>query len=160
MPPLSPYPVIRLPLPGLSMTSWKLSGSRAPKTEEEWQAEFDRYKQFPEYAANPSMTIDDFKRIFHIEWGHRMLGRATGAVFGLPLIGFALARRIPSWMWPKLLLALGLGGTQGLVGWWMVKSGLSKETIVGEDPRVSPYRLAAHLTMAFATYVAPHQASA
>ena len=133
------------------MTSWKFTGSRAPRTEQEWQAEFDRYRQFPDFQAYPNMDLAGFKRIFHIEYGHRMLGRTSGLVFALPLLAFAARGKLPRWMWPKLGLAFALGGTQGLVGWWMVKSGLSKETMVGDDPRVSPYRLAAHLTMAFAT---------
>ena len=115
--------------------------------------EFERYKKFPEFQAYPSMTLEEFKHIFHIEYGHRMLGRLTGVAFLVPLAGFAATGAIPAWLVPRLVAMGGLGAFQGLVGWWMVKSGLSRETIVGDDPRVSPYRLAAHLTMAFATYV-------
>ena len=134
------------------MTSWRLTGGAAPSTPEEWAQEFERYKKFPEYQANPDMTVQDFKRIYHIEWGHRWLGRITGVVFSVPLVYFAARGRIPRWLWPRLGAMFALGGTQGLVGWWMVKSGLSRETIVGDDPRVNPYRLSAHLGMAFATY--------
>eukprot|EP00962_Isochrysis_galbana_P060965 scaffold36078_cov56-Isochrysis_galbana.AAC.1 len=98
------------------------------------------------------MTVDEFKSIFWLEWGHRMAGRAVGFVFGLPLAYFALRGRIPASLAPRLCLLFSMGGAQGLVGWWMVKSGLEAPAHEDGVPRVSPYRLAAHLTVAFAIY--------
>mmetsp|Transcript_12973 Transcript_12973/g.21291 ORF Transcript_12973/g.21291 Transcript_12973/m.21291 type:complete len:442 (-) Transcript_12973:346-1671(-) len=142
----------RLTKSGLSMTDWKVQGSLPPQTQDEWEKEFERYKQFPEWQQRKSMTLDEFKYIFYWEWGHRALGRALGLAYCLPLALFAARGRLRPDLRPKLAALLGLGGTQGLVGWWMVRSGLE-----GVDPRqrkeirVSPYRLAAHLGMAFTT---------
>jgi len=99
------------------------------------------------------MTLDEFKFIYYMEWGHRMLGRTAGMAFALPLLYFGFRGRIQAPLWRRMGLMLGLGGCQGLIGWWMVRSGLKKETLVHpEDPRVSPYRLAVHLSMAFTLY--------
>ncbi|CAM9910018.1 unnamed protein product [Heterosigma akashiwo] len=142
----------RLTKSGLSMTDWKVQGSLPPQTQDEWEKEFERYKQFPEWQQRKSMTLDEFKYIFYWEWGHRALGRALGLAYCLPLALFAARGRLRPDLRPKLAALLGLGGTQGLVGWWMVRSGLE-----GVDPRqrkeirVSPYRLAAHLGTAFTT---------
>jgi len=114
--------------------------------------EFERYKTFPEWQQRKGMTLDEFKFIYFWEWGHRMLGRVLGLVYAGPLLYFAARGRLAPHLKPKLALLLGLGGTQGLIGWWMVRSGLE-----GVDPgtrkeiRVSPYRLATHLGMAFTT---------
>ena len=145
--------VTRLTNSGLSMTDWKPLGSLPPATAEEWQAEFDRYKTFPEWAQRKSMTLDEFKYIFFWEWGHRMLGRAVGVAFAAPWAYFAVRRKIPPGFHGRMALLFAMGGTQGLVGWWMVKSGLG-EGRRGDrtEIRVSPYRLAAHLGMAVATY--------
>lgn len=99
------------------------------------------------------MELSEFKQIYFVEWAHRMAGRAIGVIYGLPLLGFALAGRIPRALAPRLTLLLALGGSQGLVGWWMVKSGLEEPpSDLDGVPRVSPYRLACHLTMAFTIY--------
>eukprot|EP00605_Chrysophyceae_sp_TOSAG23-4_P001045 GSChrysophyteH1.ASY1.ANO1.1149.1 assembled CDS len=148
--------ITRLTRSGLSMTDWKLQGSLPPTSVEEWNREFDRYKKFPEWQQRQSMTLDEFKYIFFWEWGHRMLGRGLGVAFALPFLVFAARGMIPRHLMPRMALLFTMGGTQGLVGWWMVKSGLDKATIIGIDQnreiRVSPYRLATHLGMAFATF--------
>lgn len=144
----------RLTISGLSMVDWKPQGSLPPIGRTQWEVEFERYKSYPQWQrSDKNMTLSDFKTIFYWEWGHRMLGRATGLVFAVPLAYFGMRGRIPSWLWPRLGGMFLLGGTQGLIGWWMVKSGLSERTL---DPhkvaRVSPYRLATHLTLAFTLY--------
>ena len=150
--------ITRLTKSGLSMTDWKLQGTMPPTNLEEWNREFDRYKQFPEWQQRQNMTLHEFKYIFFWEWGHRMMGRSLGFAFALPFIGFAARGMIPRRLMPRMALLFGLGGTQGLIGWWMVKSGLDKATIIGLDRnreiRVSPYRLATHLGMAFTTFAA------
>eukprot|EP00511_Aplanochytrium_stocchinoi_P006071 CAMPEP_0204830946 /NCGR_PEP_ID=MMETSP1346-20131115/9500_1 /ASSEMBLY_ACC=CAM_ASM_000771 /TAXON_ID=215587 /ORGANISM="Aplanochytrium stocchinoi, Strain GSBS06" /LENGTH=305 /DNA_ID=CAMNT_0051961563 /DNA_START=356 /DNA_END=1270 /DNA_ORIENTATION=+ len=147
--------VTRLTRSGLSMVDWKLQGRPLPRNEEEWALEFEKYKQFPEYKRiNMGMTLDEFKEIYFLEWAHRMWGRGLGLVYGLPCFYFIVsgkAKAIPG-MVPKLIALLGLGAAQGLVGWWMVKSGLTEDPNVYKDPRVSPYRLAAHLTAALCLY--------
>jgi heme a synthase len=149
----------RLTRSGLSMVDWKPQGRPLPSTTEEWEFEFEKYKAFPEYQKlNQNMTLGEFKRIYFMEWAHRMWGRAIGLVFAVPLLGFAAAKRIPKQLYGRLALLFAMGGGQGLVGWWMVKSGLTHEHLPGisrsehDTPRVSPYRLTAHLSMAFATY--------
>jgi len=147
--------VTRLTRSGLSMVDWRPQGSLLPSTNAEWMLEFEKYKQFPEYQKlNMGMTLDEFKKIYFMEWLHRMWGRGLGIVFGVPLVYF-LARgkvqKIPG-LAPKLAGLLLLGGSQGLVGWWMVKSGLEEPVHDYREPRVSPYRLTAHLTMALALY--------
>jgi len=98
--------------------------------------------------------MGDFKRIYAWEYGHRMYGRLIGCAFTLPLIYYALRRRLNPAMYGRLALLLGLGGSQGLIGWWMVRSGLSESgnATYNDLPRVSPYRLATHLGFAFALY--------
>ncbi len=146
----------RLTKSGLSMTDWNLQGSKPPMSKEEWEKEFDRYKQFPEWQQRKSMTLDEFKYIFWWEWGHRMMGRSLGVAFAVPFLVFTARGMIPRTLMPRMALLFGLGGTQGLIGWWMVKSGLDKKTIIGLDQgreiRVSPYRLATHLGLAFTTF--------
>ncbi|CAM9506943.1 unnamed protein product [Chrysoparadoxa australica] len=147
--------VTRLTKSGLSMTDWKLQGSLPPSNQEEWEAEFERYKSFPEYQQRKGMALDEFKFIFWWEYCHRMLGRCLGVIYGVPLLYFAATRAIPRHVTGKVFALLGLGGAQGLVGWWMVKSGLDAKDPQGastKEIRVSPYRLATHLGMAFTTY--------
>lgn len=149
--------VTRLTRSGLSMVDWRPQGSWLPQDDEAWQAEFDKYKQFPEYRLkNMGMTLEEFKDIYWWEWFHRMLGRGIGLAFALPGAALALGGSIPRALRGRLGLAFALGGTQGLIGWWMVKSGLDHKNYEGEnkfkDPRVSPYRLATHLTMAFSIF--------
>lgn len=145
--------VTRLTKSGLSMTDWKPLGSRPPLTTEEWVTEFERYKQYPEWQQRQTMDLEEFKYIFYWEWGHRMLGRSVGLAFAVPWAYFAVRGRIPPGYHGRMALLFAMGGTQGLVGWWMVKSGLGDDRRGDrQEIRVSPYRLAAHLGMAVATY--------
>jgi len=146
--------VTRLTRSGLSMTDWTPLGSFPPITHGEWLAEFEKYKTFPEWQQRQSMTLDEFKHIFYWEWGHRMMGRVVGLAFVLPWGYYAWVRHIiPPGYNQNFSLLLTMGTTQGLVGWWMVKSGLG-ENRRGDthEIRVSPYRLATHLTMAVSTF--------
>ena len=149
--------ITRLTRSGLSMTDWKLQGSLPPMTPAEWEREFNRYKLFPEWQQRQSMTMEEFKFIYFWEYGHRMMGRFIGVAFTLPLIYFGARGMIPRASWPRMALLFSLGGGQGLVGWWMVKSGLALDSLPPaqqKEIRVSPYRLATHLGMAFTTYTA------
>lgn len=134
----------RLTDSGLSMVEWQPLTVLPPLTEPEWQATFDKYRQFPEYQKkNYGMTLAEFKGIFWLEYLHRLWGRAIGVVFALPFLWFLVRGAVDR----PLALRLGglfvLGGMQGLVGWLMVRSGLV------DQPMVSPVRLAAHLGLAF-----------
>lgn len=136
--------ITRLTESGLSITSWKpLSGTIPPLNDAQWQAEFDAYKQIPQFSVNNSwMMLDDFKVIFFWEYLHRLLGRVLGLLFIVPFLVFLAQKRFtPQLAWPLFGLFI-LGGFQGALGWWMVSSGLSELT------SVSQYRLAAHLTAA------------
>jgi cytochrome c oxidase assembly protein subunit 15 len=144
--------VTRLTRSGLSMVDWKLQGSLPPMNAEEWEKEFDNYKKFPEWQQRKSMTIDEFKYIYFWEYGHRMMGRFIGVAFTGPFLYFALRGMIPKQMYGRLAGLFTLGGTQGLIGWWMVKSGLEMDPAQKKEIRVSPYRLTTHLAMAFTTY--------
>lgn len=144
--------ITRLTRSGLSMTDWSIQGGMPPRTTEEWEAEFQRYKQFPEFNQRQTMTLEEFKFIYHWEYGHRMLGRFLGVAFGLPALYFIARGRINKSLYPRLGLLFTLGGAQGLVGWWMVKSGLEMNPEQKNEIRVSPYRLTAHLAMAFTTF--------
>ncbi|KAK4803775.1 hypothetical protein SAY86_003592 [Trapa natans] len=143
----------RLTRSGLSMTDWKFTGSLPPLTDEDWIKEFEKYKQSPEYKrVNKGMSIEDFKFIYWMEYGHRMWGRALGIVFALPFSYFLRKGYITLRLGLQLSGLFALGAGQGLIGWWMVKSGLEEPPSEYIQPRVSPYRLAAHLTSAFAIY--------
>ncbi|MEM1155063.1 MAG: COX15/CtaA family protein, partial [Pseudomonadota bacterium] len=133
---------------GLSMVDWRpVTGIIPPLTEQAWQEEFDQYRQYPEYQkVNKGMSLDAFKSIFMYEYLHRVLGRLIGLLFLLPLLYFAWRGRIRQGLTPKLVLLFFLGGCQGLLGWYMVKSGLV------DNPRVSQYRLTAHLGLAVVIY--------
>lgn len=145
--------VTRLTKSGLSMTDWKPLGSLPPMTLSEWNKEFDRYKQFPEWQQRKSMSLEEFQYIFYWEWGHRMMGRVVGLAFALPWGYFVFKKKIPAGFSNRMKVLFAMGGTQGLVGWWMVKSGLGEDRRGDkQEIRVSPYRLAAHLGMAFSTY--------
>ena len=149
--------VTRLTRSGLSMTDWKFVGSRPPMSQQEWDEEFERYKQFPEFKrVNFEITLSEFKFIYMMEWSHRMFGRFIGVAFGLPFMFFAARRQIPSHLYGRLAGLFAMGGTQGFIGWWMVRSGLeeaeSEHDRRYKEPRVSPYRLAVHLISAFAIY--------
>lgn len=140
--------ITRLTHSGLSITDYKLiSGTIPPLNEEEWVAEFERYKQFPEYQKlHFHFTLEDFKDIYFWEWLHRVLGRFIGIVFIVPFLYFLFTRQLSRSTIKKSLILLFLGAFQGFLGWYMVKSGLV------DIPAVSHYRLAAHLTTAFITF--------
>ncbi|WP_416915853.1 MAG: heme A synthase [Roseicyclus sp.] len=136
----------RLTDSGLSITEWApLSGAIPPLSAEEWQAEFDAYRQIPEYQLqNRGMSMAEFKVIYWWEWGHRQLGRVIGLVWALGFFGLMLTRNIPPGWTGRLFLLGVLGGTQGAIGWWMVHSGLQEGML-----DVASYRLATHLGLAF-----------
>jgi len=141
----------RLTESGLSMTSWHLiKDISRPQTEEEWIKEFERYKTYPEYEeVHADMTLEGFKFIYHMEWGHRNWGRSIGGLFLLPFGYFVARKRLTP---QTLKRCLGIGailGFQGGMGWYMVKSGLEKNPDMLGQTRVSPYRLCAHLMTAF-----------
>ena len=139
--------ITRLTESGLSITQWKpVSGIVPPLNDAEWQAEFANYKRIPEYQQlNQGMTLAGFKAIFFWEYFHRLLGRLIGLAFAVPLVWFAIRRQIPRGYGWRLVALLALGGLQGAIGWWMVKSGLSVRT------DVSHVRLAVHLLVALFT---------
>ncbi len=140
----------RLTESGLSIVEWKpVTGAVPPLTEAQWAAEFEKYKQIPQYRElNRGMSLSQFKTIFWWEWAHRMLGRVIGAVFLLPLLFFLWRGWVGRELrWPLFGL-FALGGVQGAVGWWMVSSGLT------ERVSVSQYRLAFHMTLACVIYAA------
>jgi cytochrome c oxidase assembly protein subunit 15 len=136
----------RLTDSGLSITEWKpVTGVIPPLTLSAWQEAFDAYQKIPEYLElKRGMSLEEFKTIYWWEWGHRFLGRLIGVVFLLPFLAFWMAGYIPRALLPRLLGLFALGGLQGAVGWYMVKSGL----VARVD--VSQYRLAAHLGIAVA----------
>lgn len=138
--------ITRLTESGLSMTEWKpISGIIPPLNEAQWLAEFANYQRIPEYQQiNRGMSLDGFKQIFFWEYVHRVLGRLIGLAFALPLLWFAIRRKIPQGYGVRLIALLALGGLQGAIGWWMVASGLSERT------DVSHIRLAVHFTVALA----------
>uniref|UniRef100_A0A7S2TSY5 Cytochrome c oxidase assembly protein COX15 n=1 Tax=Lotharella oceanica TaxID=641309 RepID=A0A7S2TSY5_9EUKA len=135
------------------MVKWNPPGILPPLTEKGWVEEFEKYQRFPEYQKHKDdLNLSNFKWIWYMEWGHRMAGRLTGMAFALPLGYFAARGVISRRLAPRLTGLLLLGGGQGLIGWWMVKSGLDDKERYGGEGRVSPYRLATHLTMAFILY--------
>ncbi|KAJ3027152.1 UNVERIFIED_CONTAM: Cytochrome c oxidase assembly protein cox15 [Siphonaria sp. JEL0065] len=147
--------VTRLTESGLSITEWNLiKGMKPPRTEEEWNVEFDKYKLFPEYKLlNHNITLNEFKFIFYMEWGHRMLGRFIGLSFILPGIYFASRGYMSKAIRNRSILVATLIGGQGVLGWYMVKSGLREELMEAKSFHgVSQYWLAAHLGSAFVIY--------
>ncbi|MCP4272703.1 MAG: heme A synthase [Gammaproteobacteria bacterium] len=138
----------RLTHSGLSMVDWNpIMGIVPPLNEEEWTQTFERYKEFPEYQKiNQGMSLEEFKSIFYYEYYHRVLGRLIGLLFLVPFIFFWFRGAIRRSMLPQMVTMFILGGMQGLLGWYMVKSGLVK------DPQVSQYRLTAHLLTAVMIY--------
>lgn len=141
--------ITRLTESGVSITEWKpVAGTLPPLNEAEWQAEFDAYRQTPQYIeinGPAGMTLATYKTIFFWEWVHRLLARTIGLAFALPLAWFWVRGQIPQGYKPRLLALLALGGLQGAVGWWMVKSGIVN------DVKVSHFRLATHLLIALTT---------
>ncbi len=140
--------VTRLTESGLSIVQWHpVEGVVPPLTHKAWEKEFKEYQAYPEYQKkNFGMTLNQFKRIFWFEYSHRLLGRLIGMVFLLPMIYFWATGQVERSLKPKLVVGFVLGGLQGLLGWYMVKSGLVSR------PDVSPYRLTAHLGLAFIVY--------
>eukprot|EP00898_Chlorokybus_atmophyticus_P004061 jgi/Chlat1/4656/Chrsp3S05606 len=145
--------VTRLTRSGLSMTEWRFAGTRPPWTQGDWENEFTKYRASPEFQrVNPSMTLNEFKFIYWMEYAHRMWGRALGVAFIIPFSYFTYKRYLTPALMTRLGMLFALGGGQGLIGWWMVKSGLEAPPSPTDIPRVSPYRLAMHLGTAFAIY--------
>ncbi len=140
--------VTRLTNSGLSMVEWEpIMGIIPPINASEWQDTFSKYQQSPEYQKiNRGMSLDQFKSIFYFEYAHRVLGRLIGLAFLLPFIYFLLRKKISARMVPKMIIMFILGGLQGVLGWYMVKSGLV------HNPHVSQYRLTAHLLAAICIY--------
>ena len=133
--------VTRLTGSGLSMVEWRpLMGTLPPLNAVEWQRVFDLYRASPEYRQlNYGMDLGEFKTIFFWEYFHRLWGRLIGLAFSLPFLFLLVTGRVPFGYHLRLTALLLLGGIQGIIGWWMVKSGLS------ENAAVSQYRLAVHL---------------
>ncbi len=140
----------RLTESGLSITEWKpVMGTLPPLSARDWQDAFAKYQTIPQYRAfNAGMSLSEFKTIYWWEWTHRLLGRLIGAAFLLPFVGFLWRGWVAPSLRPRLWFIFGLGALQGAVGWWMVASGLAERT------EVSQYRLATHLILACAIYVA------
>ncbi len=140
--------ITRLTHSGLSISNYKLiSGTIPPMNEVEWNEAFELYKQYPEYQKlNNHFTLEEFKDIYFWEWIHRVIGRFIGLVFIIPFFYFLIRKQLSKPTIKKSILLLFMGGFQGFLGWYMVKSGLV------DRPDVSHYRLAAHLTTAFLTF--------
>jgi len=139
----------RLTDSGLSITRWDLfSGILPPLTQADWEIYFELYKKIPEFQLiNFNMTLEQFKVIFLWEYAHRLLGRVIGLFYFIPLAIFSFLRCLNKKYILSYYLILFLILLQGLVGWYMVKSGLSERT------DVSHYRLSAHLTLAFVIFI-------
>lgn len=142
--------ITRLTNSGLSMTDWHLVTDTFPPTSEQaWNEAFEEYKKFPEYQKiniHNDFTLDDYKFIYFWEWFHRFIGRIIGLVFIIPFVYFLIKKKLDSETIKKCIILLFMGGFQGFLGWFMVKSGLI------DNPDVSHYRLALHLTFAFITF--------
>lgn len=141
----------------LSITEWRpVTGSMPPMNQADWEAEFEKYRASPEFKLlNPHMTLSEFKSIYYMEWIHRLWGRFVGLSFVVPAVYFVARKKVSAPMSWRLLGIAGLIGFQGFIGWWMVKSGLKDDLFApGSHPRVSQYRLTAHLGAAFVCYVA------
>jgi cytochrome c oxidase assembly protein subunit 15 len=142
--------ITRLTLSGLSITEWKpVVGVVPPLSAADWEAEFAKYKEIPEYlAVHSSMSMDEFKSIYFWEYTHRLLGRLIALAYAIPFTWFLVRGRLPRRLVPPLCGILLLGFAQGGLGWYMVESGLADRV------EVSQYRLVAHLALALAIYAA------
>ena len=140
----------RLTESGLSITQWKpISGVIPPQDAADWQAEFDGYKQIPQFKLmRPDMTLAQFKAIFWWEWAHRLLARVIGAAFILPALWFWARGALKGAPGRWIALATAFLALEPVVGWWMVASGLADRV------EVAPQRLAMHLLIAAATFAA------
>ncbi len=140
--------VTRLTGSGLSMVEWDpIFGVVPPLDQQAWESVFAKYQQSPEYREiNVGMDLEGFKYIYWFEFSHRLLGRSIGTVFLLPFLYFLWRGKLTARLVPRLAFAFVLGGLQGLLGWYMVKSGLV------DNPHVSQYRLTAHLGLALVIY--------
>ena len=144
--------ITRLTNSGLSMTDWHLvTDTFPPLNDADWQKAFDEYKQFPEYQKinqfkHDGFTLSDYKFIYFWEWFHRFIGRIIGIVFIIPFLYFVVTKKLDKSTLNKCFVLLFMGGFQGFLGWFMVKSGLI------DNPDVSHFRLALHLTFAFITF--------
>ncbi|KAF5900055.1 cytochrome c oxidase assembly protein COX15, partial [Clarias magur] len=146
--------VTRLTESGLSMVDWHLvKEMKPPQTQAEWEAEFSKYQQFPEFKImNHDMTLTEFKFIFYMEWGHRMWGRLVGLAYILPAMYFWKKGYFNRSLKARVVGLCGFVFFQGLLGWYMVKSGLEEKPDSYDVPRVSQYRLASHLGSALLLY--------
>ena len=142
--------ITRLTNSGLSMTDWHLvTDTFPPLTESQWQEAFEQYKQYPEYqkiTIHDDFQLSDYQFIYFWEWFHRLIGRVIGLVFIIPFGYFLWKKKIDKTTLRKCYILLGMGALQGFFGWFMVKSGLV------DNPDVSHFRLALHLTFAFITF--------
>lgn len=137
--------ITRLTGSGLSITEWQpIMGALPPLNAADWNEAFEKYRQIPQYErVNAGMSLDEFKFIFFWEWAHRLFGRLIGVAFAVPFGVFLAMKMIPRRLIARCAVLLALGGLQGLIGWWMVSSGLS------ERVDVAPERLTVHLGLAF-----------
>ena len=139
--------ITRLTHSGLSITDWSVMGTLPPLSETAWMDHFTKYQQSPEFIIiNNAMTLGEFKNIFWWEWSHRMIGRLIGFVFFGGFVYFIVTKKFTKKLLMRSIILLCVGALQGLVGWWMVKSGLVK------NPNVSHYRLATHLITALTAF--------
>ena len=139
----------RLTGSGLSITEWRpVTGAIPPLSDAAWQAEFAKYKTIPQYRElNQGMGLAGFQAIYWWEWAHRLLGRLVGVVFAIPFVVFLVRRQIPKRLVWRCWAMFGLGALQGLIGWWMVSSGLADRV------SVAPERLTVHLGLALLLFV-------
>lgn len=142
--------ITRLTNSGLSMTDWHLvTDTFPPMSQEKWSQAFEEYKKYPEYQKiniHNNFTLSDYKFIYFWEWFHRFIGRIIGLVFIVPFVYFLFKKQLSTETIKKCLVLLAMGGFQGFLGWFMVRSGLI------DNPDVSHYRLSLHLTFAFITF--------
>jgi heme a synthase len=139
--------ITRLTHSGLSMTDWSPTGSLPPLNDEAWTKEFLKYQQSPEFQImNSHFTLSEFKSIFWWEYIHRFIGRFIGIVFFIGFLYFLIRKKLDKALIFRCIVLMALGALQGVIGWWMVRSGLSK------NPAVSHYRLAVHLMNAFLVF--------
>ena len=140
------------------MVKWHPHKVGLPRNQEEWEKEFEEYKEYPEYYLvnkDRGLDLDGFKRIYFVEWAHRIVARSIGVIFILPFTYFLMRGYIQPKLKKALFGLLAFGALQGVIGWWMVKSGLidkNKTRELDKTPRVSPYRLMVHGYSAYIIY--------